>query len=54
MAGTWAPVIDDGNPSTAVDYPMDMPFIVTFTTSGSLGTNEVMQYDNRIQVYPIL
>jgi len=52
VAGTWAPVIDDGNPSTAVDYPMDMPFVVTFTTAGSLGTNEVMQYDNRIQVYP--
>jgi hypothetical protein len=27
-----------------------MPFIVTFTSI--LGTDEAMQYDNRIQVYP--
>ncbi|WP_163393277.1 T9SS type A sorting domain-containing protein [Flavobacterium limi] len=48
---TWIPIIDDGNPASAPDYPMDMPFIITYTT-GSLGTNEVMQYDNRMQVYP--
>lgn len=51
IAGVWAPVIDGGNPDTAPDYPMDMPFVVTFTST-SLGTNEVMQYDNRIQIYP--
>lgn len=51
IAGTWVPLIDDGNPATAPDYTIDMPFIITFTTT-SLGTSEVMQYDNRIQVYP--
>jgi hypothetical protein len=51
IAGTWIPLIDDGNPATAQDYPMDMPFIITFTNTG-LGTKEVMQYDNRMQVYP--
>ncbi len=49
--GSWISIIDDGNPASAPDYPMDMPFIVTYST-GSLGTNEVMQYDNRMQVYP--
>lgn len=48
---TWISIIDDGNPASAPDYPMDMPFIVTYNT-GSLGTKEVMQYDNRMQVYP--
>ncbi len=51
VAGSWVSLIDDGNPSSAPDYPMDMPFIITFTTSG-LGTHEVMQYDNRMQIYP--
>ncbi|MDQ1161997.1 hypothetical protein QE422_002365 [Chryseobacterium sp. SORGH_AS 447] len=51
VAGSWVSLIDDGNPSTATDYPMDMPFIITFTASG-LGTDEIMQYDNRMQVYP--
>lgn len=46
---TWANLIDGGNPSTAPDYPMDMPFVVNYTT---LGTNEVLQYDNRLVVYP--
>lgn len=49
--GTWTSLFDDGNPSSAPDYPMDMPFVITFTSSG-LGTREVMQYDNRIQIYP--
>ncbi|MCU7613771.1 T9SS type A sorting domain-containing protein [Chryseobacterium sp. GMJ5] len=48
---TWTSLIDDGNPTTAPDYTVDMPFIITFTST-SLGTDEVMQYDNRIQVYP--
>ncbi|MDC8104173.1 T9SS type A sorting domain-containing protein [Chryseobacterium sp. PTM-20240506] len=51
VAGTWISLIDDGNPTTAPDYTVDMPFIITFTST-TLGTNEVMQYDNRIQVYP--
>ncbi|WP_027381554.1 T9SS type A sorting domain-containing protein [Chryseobacterium daeguense] len=51
ITGNWTSLIDDGNPATATDYPMDMPFIVNFTTTG-LGTSEVMQYDNRVQVYP--
>ncbi|MFZ4928750.1 T9SS type A sorting domain-containing protein [Chryseobacterium sp. Mn2064] len=51
IAGTWAPVIDDGNPTTAPDYPLDMPFVITFT-SPTLGTKETLQYDNRIQIYP--
>lgn len=49
--GTWIPIIDLGNPSTAPDYPLDMPFVITFTT-GNLGTDAVMQYDNRVRVYP--
>lgn len=51
VAGTWAPIIDAGNPASAPDVPVDMPFVITYT-SLSLGTQEVMQYDNRIQVYP--
>lgn len=49
--GIWTSIIDLGNPSTAPDYPLDMPFVITFTT-GNLGTDAVMQYDNRIKVYP--
>ncbi|WBV61024.1 T9SS type A sorting domain-containing protein [Chryseobacterium camelliae] len=49
--GAWTSIIDDGTPTTAPDYPMDLPFIITFTSS-SLSINEVMQYDNRMQVYP--
>lgn len=51
IGGTWAPVVDAGNPVTAPDYPLDMPFVITFTST-TLGTQETMQYDNRIQVYP--
>ncbi|KFF01588.1 T9SS type A sorting domain-containing protein [Chryseobacterium luteum] len=51
IGGTWAPVVDAGNPATAPDYPLDMPFVITFTST-TLGTQETMQYDNRIQVYP--
>jgi len=48
---SWAPLTDIGNPTSAPDYTVDMPFIVTFMAI--LGTDEVMmQYDNRIQVYP--
>ncbi|MGG7437906.1 T9SS type A sorting domain-containing protein [Chryseobacterium arthrosphaerae] len=51
VAGTWISIIDDGLPATAPDYPLDMPFVITYT-SVSLGTKETMQYDNRVQVYP--
>lgn len=51
VAGTWAPIIDDGNPTTAPDYPLDMPFVITYTKT-ILGSSEVLQYDNRINVYP--
>lgn len=51
ILGTWAPIIDGGNPASAPDYPLDMPFVITFTST-TLGTQETMQYDNRIQVYP--
>ncbi|KXH84441.1 T9SS type A sorting domain-containing protein [Chryseobacterium kwangjuense] len=51
IAGTWAPVIDGGNPAAAPDVPLDMPFVITFTST-TLGTQETMQYDNRVQVYP--
>ncbi len=46
---TWAPLMDAGNPATAPDYPQDLPFIITYSV---LGTNEVLQYDNRVKVYP--
>jgi hypothetical protein len=51
ITGTWSPLIDNGNPATAPDYTIDMPFIINFTST-TLGTNEAMQYDNRVQVYP--
>ncbi|MCW3169029.1 T9SS type A sorting domain-containing protein [Chryseobacterium sp. 09-1422] len=47
----WTTLIDDGTPATAPDFNVDIPFIITFTTS-TLGTDEVMQYDNRVQIYP--
>lgn len=47
---SWSAVIDDGLPTTAPDVTVDMPFVITYTSV--LGTDEVMQYDNRIQVYP--
>ncbi|MCW3161875.1 T9SS type A sorting domain-containing protein [Chryseobacterium oryctis] len=50
LSNVWSNLIDQGNPTTAPDYPMDVPFVITFTNT--LGTNEVMQYDNRLQVYP--
>ncbi|UFK97757.1 T9SS type A sorting domain-containing protein [Kaistella faecalis] len=49
--GMWTSIIDSGNPTAAPDYSLDMPFVITFTT-GNLGTDAVMQYDNRIKVYP--
>lgn len=51
ILGTWVPIADLGNPATAPDYPLDMPFVITFTAT-TLGTQETMQYDNRVQVYP--
>lgn len=47
---SWTSVIDDGNPVSAPDVPVDMPFVITYNSV--LGTDEVLQYDNRIQVYP--
>ncbi len=47
--GTWAPMVDAGVPVAAPDYPQDLPFIITYSV---LGTNEVLQYDNRVRVYP--
>jgi len=51
ITGTWTPIVDAGNPASAPDYPLDMPFVITFTST-TLGTQETVQYDNRIQVYP--
>lgn len=51
VSDTWTNVVDEGNPAEAPDYTMDFPFIITFTPT-SLATNEILQYDNRIQVYP--
>ncbi|SFM98040.1 Por secretion system C-terminal sorting domain-containing protein [Chryseobacterium oleae] len=51
ILSTWAPITDTGNPVAAPDVPLDMPFVITFTAT-TLGTQETMQYDNRIQVYP--
>ncbi|MCP2038326.1 T9SS type A sorting domain-containing protein [Chryseobacterium sp. HSC-36S06] len=47
--GSWAPLLDAGNPSSAPDYPQDLPFIITYSV---LGTDDVLQYDNRVKVYP--
>ncbi|MEG1591603.1 T9SS type A sorting domain-containing protein [Chryseobacterium sp.] len=51
VGGVWSSPVDTGNPTTAPDVPIDMPFVITYT-SATLGTKEVVQYDNRIQVYP--
>ncbi|MCD1117051.1 T9SS type A sorting domain-containing protein [Chryseobacterium turcicum] len=51
IGGVWSSPVDGGNPATAPDVPIDMPFVITYT-SATLGTKEVVQYDNRIQVYP--
>jgi hypothetical protein len=51
ILGTWTSLVDAGNPTSAPDVPLDMPFVITFTAT-TLGTQETMQYDNRIQVYP--
>lgn len=48
---TWTNVMDAGIPVTAPDVPQDMPFVVNFTTT-TLGTDEELKYDNRVQVYP--
>lgn len=47
----WKPLIDKGNPLSAPDVNLDLPFIITYTST-SLGTNETVQYDNSVQVYP--
>lgn len=49
ITNVWTPLIDTGNPATAPDYPQDVPFIINYAV---LGTNEVLQYDNRVVVYP--
>lgn len=51
IGGTWTSIVDAGNPTTAPDYPLDMPFVITYTST-TLGVTETLQYDNRIQVYP--
>lgn len=45
----WTPLVDDGNPTSAPNYTMDLPFIINYTV---LGTNENVQFDNRVVVYP--
>ena len=47
----WVPIIDAGNPATAPDFTIDMPFIITYTAV-ALGTVETRQMDNRVRVYP--
>lgn len=49
ITGAWTDLIDDGIPATAPDYPQAVPFIVNYSV---LGTNEILQYDNRVVVYP--
>lgn len=49
VTNTWTDLIDAGSPATAPDYPMDVPFIITYAV---LGTNETVQYDNRVVLYP--
>lgn len=50
-SNSWSNLKDSGEPSSAPDVNMDVPFIITYT-SATLGTNEMVQYDNRVQVYP--
>ncbi|WP_313030520.1 T9SS type A sorting domain-containing protein [Soonwooa sp.] len=51
ISNTWTSIIDNGNPASAPDYPLDMPFVITYTKT-TLGTTEVLQYDNRVRLYP--
>jgi hypothetical protein len=50
VSNSWINLIDQGSPTTAPDYPMDMPFVITY--SSDLSNGEVIQYDNRVQIYP--
>ena len=51
VTGVWSSLVDDGDPVSAPDYTVDMPFVITFTST-NMGVNEIVQYDNRVQVYP--
>lgn len=51
IAESWTDLLDAGNPASAPDYNMDMPFVITYTKT-TLGVTETLQYDNRMQVYP--
>ena len=46
--GLWKPVVDNGEYLNV--YKVDFPFVINFTNS--MGVDEKMQYDNRVQVYP--
>lgn len=46
---TWADIVDLGTPSSAPDFPQDIPFIINYLV---MGTNETVQFDNRVVLYP--
>lgn len=46
----WNPIIDAGNPSTAADVPLDMPFMIDYTTS-TMGTSD-KAFAAGISIYP--
>ena len=46
----WKPIVDTGNPATAVDVPLDMPFMIDYTAD-SMGTSE-KSFAAGISVYP--
>lgn len=51
ISSTWINLVDEGDPSSAPDYPQDVPFVINYTAT-NLGISEALQYDNRILVYP--
>lgn len=49
VSNSWTDIVDGGNPTTAPDVPVAMPFIINYAV---LGTNETVQLDNRVVIYP--
>jgi len=45
----WAPLVDDGTPTTAPDFPLDFPFVINGTVTLGLSENSLQA---NVLVYP--